>query len=179
MHKDLAEVLVTKEEIKTVTEKLGKQLTLDYQDKTPIVIGLLKGAVYFMADLVREMDCPLETEFMDVSSYHGGTASTGEITIVRDIASSVEGRHVLLVEDIIDTGRTLKEVVRLLTERGAASIKIVTLLDKKEARVVDIEADYVGVEIPIKFVVGFGLDYKELYRNIPYIGVLKEEVYTD
>ena len=131
-----------------------------------------------MADLVKCMDVQLEMDFMDVSSYMGGTESTGEVIINRDLTADVKGRDVLIVEDIIDSGRTLSLVVDLLKERGANSVKIVTLLDKKEGRLIDIEADYVGFMCPNEFVVGYGLDYEEKYRQIPYVGVLKEEIYT-
>jgi len=147
------------------------------EDKNPLVICILKGAIFFMADLVRAMDCDLEVDFMDVSSYGDAFESSGEVRILKDLDQSVKDRHVLIVEDIIDTGRTLAHIVELLKHRQAASVKIVTLLDKQERRVIAIDADYVGVEVPNKFVVGYGLDYKQGLRNLPYIGVLKPEVY--
>lgn len=131
----------------------------------------------FMTDLSRKMDCDLELDFMDVSSYGSGIESTGDVKILKDLDTSIEGRHVLVVEDIIDTGRTLSHLIELFRYRKAKSIKIVTLLDKKERRVVDLKADWVGINVPNEFVVGYGLDFDEKYRNLPYIGVLKEEIY--
>ncbi len=157
--------------------ELGKQLTEEYQDKTPLVVGVLKGAVPFMADIVREMDCYLEIDFLDVSSYGNATVSSGEVKIVKDLDTNVEGRDLLIVEDIIDSGRTLAYLVDLFKYRKAKSVKIVTLLDKPEGRVVPIEADYVGFDVPNEFVVGYGLDYIQQYRNLPYVGVLKPSVY--
>lgn len=156
---------------------MGAVLTEEYKDKYPLVIGILKGAVMFMTDLSRAMDCDLELDFMDVSSYGAGMESSGDVKIIKDLDTSVEGRDVLIVEDIIDTGRTLSYLIEIFRYRKAKSIKIVTLLDKKERRAVDLEADWVGIEVPNEFVVGYGLDYIERHRNLPYIGVLKEEVY--
>lgn len=179
LRNEIEEVLVTEEELRQTVKRLGEQLTEEYKDKNPVVICILKGASFFMADIVRAMDCHLETEFMVVSSYEDlSTESSGEVKIIKDLDVSVKGRHVLLVEDIIDTGRTLKHVAELFNHRQAASVKIVTLLDKPERREMSIEADYVGVEVPNKFVVGYGLDYNQHYRNLPYIGVLKEEMYS-
>ena len=166
IEKDIEKVLISKEEILAKSAELGKQLTEEYQGKNPLVVGILKGAVPFMADLTREINTYLELDFMDVSSYGNATVSSGEV-----------GRHILIVEDIIDSGRTLAYLVDLFRYRKAASVKIVTLLDKPEGRVVDIKADYVGFDVPNEFVVGYGLDYAETYRNLPYIGVLKPEVY--
>ncbi|NGW66948.1 hypoxanthine phosphoribosyltransferase, partial [Staphylococcus aureus] len=142
-----------------------------------LVVGVLKGAVPFMADIVRSIDTYLELDFMDVSSYGNATVSSGEVKIVKDLDTNVEGRDLLIVEDIIDSGRTLAYLVDLFKYRKAKSVKIVTLLDKPEGRVVNIEADYVGFNVPNEFVVGYGLDYAEAYRNLPYIGVLKPSVY--
>lgn len=177
LHPDIKEVLYSEEEIAKVTKDLGAVLTEEYKDKYPLVIGILKGAVMFMTDLSRAMDCDLELDFMDVSSYGAGMESSGDVKIIKDLDTSVEGRDVLIVEDIIDTGRTLSYLIEIFRYRKAKSIKIVTLLDKKERRAVDLEADWVGIEVPNEFVVGYGLDYIEKYRNLPYIGVLKEEVY--
>ncbi len=138
---------------------------------------MLKGAVPFMADIVREMDCYLELDFMDVSSYGNAMISSGEVKIIKDLDTNVEGRDLLIVEDIIDSGRTLAYLVDLFKYRKAKSVKIVTLLDKPEGRVVEIDADYVGFDVPNEFVVGYGLDYAEQYRNLPYVGVLKPSVY--
>lgn len=177
LEKDIQEVLVTDEQITTRSKELGQQLTKDYEGKNPLVIGILKGAIPFMAALVKEIDVYLELDFMDVSSYGNATISSGEVKIVKDLDTNVEGRDILIVEDIIDSGRTLAYLVDLFKYRKANSVKIVTLLDKPEGRVVDIEVDYVGFDVPNEFVVGFGLDYAEAYRNLPYIGVLKPEVY--
>ncbi|MGX7329396.1 hypoxanthine phosphoribosyltransferase [uncultured Enterococcus sp.] len=177
LEKDIEKVLVTKEQIRTRCEELGKVLTEEYKDKNPLVVGVLKGAVPFMADIVREMDCYLELDFMDVSSYGNALVSSGEVKIVKDLDTNVEGRDMLIVEDIIDSGRTLAYLVDLFKYRKAKSVKIVTLLDKPEGRVVDIEADYIGFDVPNEFVVGYGLDYTEQYRNLPYVGVLKPSVY--
>lgn len=177
MHENLAEVLVSQEDIQQKNVDLGKILAEEYKDKNPLLVGVLKGALPFMGDLMQEMDILMEYDMMDVSSYGNEFASSGEVRIDKDLDTSVEGRHVLFVEDIIDTGRTLKYLKELMERRGAKSVKIVTLLDKKDGRQVDIEADWVGFEIPKKFVVGYGLDFKEQYRNLPYIGVMKKEFY--
>ncbi|MCY7216636.1 hypoxanthine phosphoribosyltransferase [Streptococcus cristatus] len=178
LEQDIKKILITHEEIVTAAKKLGKQLTVDYQNKKPIFVGILKGSVPFMAELIKHVDTHIELDFMLVSSYHGGTASSGVINIIKDIDQDITGRDVLFIEDIIDTGQTLKNLCNLFKERNAASVKIATLLDKPEGRVVDINADYTCFTIPNEFVVGYGLDYEEYYRNIPYVGVLKEEVYT-
>lgn len=178
LEQDIKKILITHEEIVTAAKKLGKQLTVDYQNKKPIFVGILKGSVPFMAELIKHVDTHIELDFMLVSSYHGGTASSGVINIIKDIDQDIAGRDVLFIEDIIDTGQTLKNLCNLFKERNAASVKIATLLDKPEGRVVDINADYTCFTIPNEFVVGYGLDYEEYYRNIPYVGVLKEEVYT-
>ena len=157
-------------------KKLGQQLTKDYQGKNPIFVGILKGSVPFMAELIKHIDTHIELDFMLVSSYHGGTASSGVINVIKDIDQDITGRDILFVEDIIDTGQTLKNLCNLFKERNAASVKIATLLDKPEGRIVEINADYTCFTIPNEFVVGYGLDYNENYRNIPYIGILKEEV---
>ena len=170
--------MVSHEEIVAAAKKLGQQLTADYQGKKPILVGILKGSVPFMAELIKHVDTDIELDFMLVSSYHGGTTSSGVINIIKDIDQDITGRDILFVEDIIDTGQTLKNLCNLFKERNAASVKIATLLDKPEGRIVDIEADYTCFTIPNEFVVGYGLDYDEYYRNLPYVGVLKEEVYT-
>ncbi|MCM3513220.1 MULTISPECIES: hypoxanthine phosphoribosyltransferase [Carnobacterium] len=179
MKNDIERVLFSKQELAEKTVELGKQLTEDYQDKNPLVVGILKGAMPFLSDLVKEMDIYLEMDFMDVSSYGNGTVSSGEVKIVKDLNTNVEGRDLLLVEDIIDSGRTLNYLIDMFKYRKARSVKIVTLLDKPEGRVVDIKADYVGFLVPNEFVVGYGLDYAERYRNLPYIGVLKPEIYEE
>ena len=177
LHPDIKEVLYSEEDIAKVTKELGEILTVEYKDKYPLVIGILKGAVMFMTDLSRAMDCDLELDFMAVSSYGAGMESSGDVKIIKDLDTTLEGRDVLIVEDIIDTGRTLSYLIDIFRYRKAKSIKIVTLLDKKERRAVDLEADWVGIHVPDEFVVGYGLDFDEKYRNLPYIGVLKEEVY--
>jgi len=177
MHQDISEVLLTQQQIEEKAKELGNELKADYAKKNPILIGLLKGSAMFMADLMKNMDIPLEIDFMDVSSYDGA-ASTGDVRIVKDLDISVRGRHVLIVEDIVDTGRTLEKVIQLIDSRGAESVEMVTLLDKPAARVAPIEAKYVGFTIPKSFVVGYGLDYNEQYRNLPYVGILKESVYS-
>ena len=177
MKNDIATVLVTSEQIQQAVEKLGRQLTAEYQSKNPLVIGVLRGAAPFMVDLIRTMDCPLEIDFIDVSSYGEATESSGTVTILKDIDSQVAGRHVLLIEDIVDTGQTLQKLLELFNARGAATVKVCSLLDKPERRIAPVQADYVGLTIPNEFVVGYGLDFRQHYRNLPYIGVLKPEVY--
>ncbi|HEM4073637.1 TPA: hypoxanthine phosphoribosyltransferase [Streptococcus suis] len=178
LDKDIKKILVSEEEIIAKCKELGQILAKDYADKNPILVGILKGSIPFMAELMKHIDAHVETDYMVVSSYHGGTESSGTVKIIKDLDNSVAGRHIIFVEDIIDTGRTLKELKELFALRQAASIKIATLLDKPEGRVVEIEPDYTCFTIPNEFVVGFGLDYDENYRNLPYVGVLKEEVYT-
>ena len=177
LHPDIEEVLYSEEEISAVVKDLGAQLTKEYEGKNPLVIGLLKGAIMFMTDLSRAMDCDLELDFMDVSSYGAGMESSGDVKILKDLDTTVDGRDLLIVEDIIDTGRTLSYLIEIFKYRKAKSIKVVTLMDKKERRVVDLEADYIGINVPNEFVVGYGLDFNEKYRNLPYIGILKTEVY--
>lgn len=176
MHQDIATILVTTEQINDAVARLGRELTNEYRDKNPLVIGVLRGAAPFMIDLVRAMDCYMEIDFIDVSSYGDATESSGAVTILKDIDSDVTGRHILLVEDIVDTGRTLEKLLELFASRGAASVKVCSLLDKPERRIANV-ADYVGLSVPNEFVVGYGLDFRQQYRNLPYIGVLKPEVY--
>ncbi|MGX7167784.1 hypoxanthine phosphoribosyltransferase [Facklamia hominis] len=179
LEKDIERVLVTEEELAEAVKRLGEAITRDYQDKEILVVGILRGASLFMADVIRQIDCYLEIDFMDVSSYGTATESSGEVKIIKDLDTSVEGKHVLIVEDIIDTGRTLQYLINLLKVRKAASIKICSLLDKPSRRIMtDVIVDYVGVEVPNEFVVGYGLDYEQKYRNLPYIGVLKESIYS-
>ncbi|MGX7144719.1 hypoxanthine phosphoribosyltransferase [Facklamia languida] len=179
LEQDIQSVLVTEEELRETAQRLGQEITKDYAGKEILVIGVLRGAALFMADLIRYIDCYLEIDFMDVSSYGAATVSSGEVKILKDLDSSVEGRHILIIEDIIDTGRTLHYLINLFKMRQAASIKICSLLDKPSRRVMsDVKVDYVGVEVPDEFVVGYGLDYKQNYRNLPYIGVLKPEIYS-
>lgn len=178
MHNEIKEVLFTKEDIANKCAELGEQLTKEYKGKFPLLIGVLKGATPFMADLSRYIDTHVEMDFMDVSSYGSGTRSSGEVKIVKDLDAKVEGRDLLIVEDIIDSGLTLSYLVDLFKYRKAKSVKIVTLLDKPAGRSAKIKADIIGFEVPNAFVVGYGLDYNEKYRNLPYIGVLKQEVYS-
>lgn len=178
MHEDLKEVLLNEDDIQEICRDLGAKLTADYQGKPLVCIGILKGSVMFMADLIKRIDTHLAIDFMDVSSYHGGTESTGEVKILKDLSSSIEGKDVVILEDILETGTTLKSITELLESRRVNSLEIVTLLDKPNRRKANIEAKYVGKKIPDEFVVGYGLDYGEHYRNLPYIGTLKPEVYS-
>lgn len=177
MHQDIERILYDQAAIARVTKKLGAQLTKDYAGKNPLVICVLKGAMLFMADLVRQIDTHLEMDFLDVSSYQGGTKSTGEVKIIKDLDIPLKNRDVLIVEDIIDTGRTLNYLVNLFKYRQAKSVKICTLLDKPETRVLPVHSDYVGYTVPNALLVGYGLDYEENYRNLPYVGILKSSVY--
>ncbi|HPJ24294.1 MAG TPA: hypoxanthine phosphoribosyltransferase [Bacillota bacterium] len=178
LEKDIKKILVTEQEIQQICVKLGAQITEDYKGKKPLVIGLLKGCMPFMTELMKHLDLYLEIELMGVQSYHGGTASTGDVKITRDLDIPVKGRDILIAEDIVDTAKTISIITKLLMYRGANSVEVVTLLDKPEGRVVEFTPKYIGRVIPKEFVVGFGLDYEEMYRNLPYVGVLKEEVYT-
>lgn len=178
LEKDILEVLLTEEEINQKTRELGALLTEEYKDQYPLAIGILKGAMPFMSDLMKRVDAYIEMDYMDVSSYGNATVSSGEVKIIKDLNTSVEGRDILIIEDIIDSGMTLSYLVDLFKYRKAKSIKIVTLLDKPTGRKVDLKADFVGFEVPDAFVVGYGLDYAEKYRNLPYVGVLKKEVYS-
>ncbi|UOQ49497.1 hypoxanthine phosphoribosyltransferase [Gracilibacillus caseinilyticus] len=177
MHNEIKQVLISEEQIQEKCKQLGKQLTEEYQGRFPLAIGVLKGALPFMSDILRAIDTHLEMDFMDVSSYGNEMRSSGEVKIVKDLDTKVEGRDILIIEDIIDSGLTLSYLVDLFKYRKARSIKIVTLLDKPEGRTADIKADIIGFEVPNEFVVGYGLDYQEKYRNLPYIGILKPEVY--
>ncbi|WP_062107747.1 hypoxanthine phosphoribosyltransferase [Bacillus niameyensis] len=177
MKNDIEKVLITEEEINKKIVELAEQLTEEYKDRFPLAIGVLKGATPFMTDLLKRVDTYLEIDFMDVSSYGSGTVSTGEVKILKDLNTRVEGRDILIIEDIIDSGLTLNYLVDLFRYRKAKTIKIVTLLDKPTGRKANIEADYVGFSVPDEFVVGYGLDYAEKYRNLPYIGILKPEIY--
>ncbi|MYL35967.1 hypoxanthine phosphoribosyltransferase [Pontibacillus yanchengensis] len=177
MHTDIEKVLISEEEIQSKISELASQLTEEYEGRFPLVVGVLKGAMPFMSDLLKRVETYLEMDFMDVSSYHGTTQSSGEVKIVKDLDTQVEGRDLLIIEDIIDSGLTLSYLVDLFKYRKARSIKIVTLLDKPSGRKGDVKADLAGFEVPDEFVVGYGLDYQERYRNLPYIGVLKPSVY--
>jgi hypoxanthine phosphoribosyltransferase len=177
LRNDIQEVLYNAEQIQAKVKELGETLTRDFEGRNPLVICVLKGAFIFMSDLVKEIDVPLEIDFMAVSSYGQSTKSSGVVKIIKDLDVSVEGRDVLIVEDIIDSGLTLSYLIDVLERRNAKSVTIVTLFDKPARRTVELEADYKGFTLPDAFVVGYGLDYAEKYRNLPYIGVLKPEVY--
>jgi len=175
---DVEEVLLTHEQIEARVGELGAQLAADYGDRDPVLVSVLKGSIIFLADLVRAMDIPLAIDLMEVSSYGAATESSGQVRILKDLSGSIEGRHVIVVEDIIDTGLTLNYLLRYLEDRGPASIRVCCLLDKPARRLASIEIDYRGFTIPDRFVIGYGLDYDERYRNLPYIGVLRPSVYT-
>lgn len=177
MHDDVLEVLLSEKEIIQICKKMGEKITNDYRDKTPILVGLLKGCIPFMAELSKNIDTHVEMEYMAVSSYHGKAYSSGDVKISYDLSVSVKDRDIILVEDIVDSGATIKTIIDLLNDRGAASVVVATLLDKPEGRKVDVVPKYIGKVIPKKFVIGFGLDYNELYRNLRYVGVLKPSVY--
>lgn len=178
IHNDIEKVMITEEQLQERIAELGAELTEEYKDKFPLAVGVLKGAMPFMTDLLKRFDAYIEVDFMDVSSYGNATVSSGEVKILKDLNTSIEGRDVIIVEDIIDSGLTLSYLVNQFKARKANSIKIVTLLDKPSGRKVDLKADLVGFKVPDGFVVGYGLDYAEKYRNLPYIGILKEEVYS-
>lgn len=178
MRSVVKEVLLTEEEIELRVKELGKEITKDYEGKELLVVGILKGAVIFMAELCKNIDLPIMIDFMAVSSYGNSSISTGEVKINKDLDFSVEGKDVLIVEDIIDTGFTLAYLTDNLRKRGANSVRIVTLLDKPDRRNVEVKVDYLGFSIPDEFIVGYGLDYSELYRNLPYVAALKEEFYS-
>ena len=178
MENDVGEVLISQEQIREKTKELGRRIAQDYEGKNPLLICVLKGGLMFLADLMREIHMPLEIDFMAVSSYGDATESSGVVRILMDLERNIRGRHVLIVEDIIDTGRTLNYIIENLQTRGPASIKVCTLLDKPARRLLDIPLDYVGFEIPDRFVIGYGLDFGEIYRNLPFVGVLKPELYS-
>lgn len=178
MHNDLERILITEEQLKRRVSELGKQLAEDYADKKPLMLCILKGSSVFYTDLIRAMNIPLECDFIAVSSYGNKTKSSGEVRMIKDLDKSIEGKHVVIVEDIVDSGYTISYLKKILASRAPASVKICSLLDKKERREVNVTPDYTGFEIADYFVVGYGLDYNEFYRNLPEIGVLKESVYT-
>ena len=178
MKDDVLKVLLSEEEIKNKVQELGRGLTEESRGKNLLLVTVLKGAVVFLADLMRAIDTPAEIDFMVVSSYGSGVKSSGVVKIVKDLDVPLKDRHILIVEDILDSGLTLSYIKGILQDRGPASIRIVTLLDIPARLKADIKADYVGFEVPDDFVIGYGLDYDEKYRNLPYIGVLKPEVYS-
>ncbi len=177
MERDIKGVLISEEELQEAVAKIGRQISRDFEDKDPIFVGVLKGCFIFMADLMRYVDIHCSVDFMAVSSYKG-TTSTGAVKINKDLSENIEGRHVIIVEDILDSGVTLNYLKNYLLGRKPASISIATLMDKPSRRKADVYADYSCFEVPDAFVVGYGLDYNERYRNLPYIGILKEEIYS-
>ena len=177
MKQDIEKVLLSEETIAAKVKELGAQIAKDYADKNPLIVSVLKGSYIFMADLTRAIDTPCNVDFMVVSSYGNGTKTSGEVQIIKDIAQPIDGRDLLIVEDILDSGVTLHYLMQILAARGANSIRLCTLLSKPERRKIDVNVDYLGFEIPDEFVVGYGLDYAEKYRNLPYIGILKPHVY--
>ena len=178
MLQDIERILISEEELQARIKELGQQLAADYQDKEPIFIGVLKGVVNFFKDMVTATPIRCQYDFLATSSYGSSTSTSGNVRLLKDISTDIKGRHVIILEDILDSGLTLKFVKERLETMGPASLKICTLLDKPERRKVDIYADYIGFTVPNEFVVGYGLDYDEFYRNLPFIGVLKPEVYT-
>ncbi|MBS4537576.1 hypoxanthine phosphoribosyltransferase [Clostridium sp. D2Q-11] len=177
MKEDIREVLINEEQLKNKVMKLGKQISKDYEGESLTVICILKGAVMFMTELIKNIEIPIEIDFMDVSSYGNQTTSSGVVKIIKDLDSSIEGKNILIVEDIIDSGLTLNYLMKILKSRSPKSVEICSLLDKPEGRNVDMEVKYVGFIVPDAFLVGYGLDFAEKYRNLPYIGILKEEIY--
>lgn len=177
MREDLCEIIYTEEQIRTRIKELGAILSEEYDGKNPLFVGVLKGCFVFMADLVRAVTIPCTVDFMAVSSYGNATTTTGAVKINKDLSEDIEGRHVVIVEDILDSGITLSYLSKYLMNRNPASLSIVTLFDKPEGRRTDIQAKHYGYRVPNKFIVGYGLDYAEKYRNLPYIAVLKPEIY--
>ena len=178
MEKDILKVLVSEQELKERVKAMGEEIAEEYADKKPLFLGVLKGSCIFMADLVRATGIYCDMEFIAVSSYGGGTKSSGVVQITHDLQQDITGRNIVVVEDILDSGNTLSFLVDYFRTKGAKSVRIATLFDKPARRTKAIKADYVGFEVPDEFVVGYGLDYDQLYRNLPYVGVLKEEVYS-
>lgn len=179
MSQDIERVLISEEELAKIVRDLGARISEDYKDKDLLLVSVLKGSVIFMADLMREIKIPCNIDFMAVSSYGSGTKSSGVVKIIKDLDSSIEGKDLLIVEDILDSGRTLSYIREILLARNPNSIKICTLFDKPERRDVDIYAEYIGSQVPNEFIVGYGLDFNEYYRNLPYIGALKKSVYSE
>ena len=177
MHEHVASILYSEEQLRQRVKELGAQITADYAGKEPVLASVLRGSYIFMADLTRAIDLPVTVDFMAVSSYGAGTKSSGQVEIKKDLSDSIEGRDLIIVEDILDSGNTLFYLMEILKARKPASIRICTLMDKPDRRTQPIVADYVGFTIPDAFVVGYGLDYDEKYRNLPYVGILKPSVY--
>ena len=179
MDKDICKVMFNEVELNGACKRLGEQITKDYEGKDLLIVGILNGAIVFVTDLMRQIDRQINIDFMSVSSYGCGTTSSGNIHVAKDLNSDIAGRNVLIVEDILDTGNTLHQLTAMLKERNPASLKVCVLLDKPARRAQELSADYVGYTIPDAFVVGYGLDYAEEYRNLPYIGVLSPRVYSN
>ena len=177
MHEDIEELLISEEQLRTRIALLGKMITHDYQEKNLLLLGTLKGAVPFIADLARAIDLPLELDYMAVGSYGDSSQSSGVVRIVKDLEGPIDHKHILIVEDIIDSGLTLHYLIDLLQRRNPLSLRVCTLLDKERKRLRDVAVDYLGFTIPDRFVVGYGLDYAQRYRNLPYVGILKPSVY--
>jgi len=175
---DVAETLVSEEQLQAVVARLAEEITCEYRDKRPLIVGVLVGSFVFVADLVRQLDFPLEVAFVSASSYGEDTVAS-ELVLELDLATEVVGRHLLVVDDVLDTGRTVSKLTEMFVDRGAASVRTCCVLDKPSRREVSFEADFVGLEIPDQFVVGYGLDYAQSYRNLPFVGVLRSEFYGD
>lgn len=178
MNNNILKILISKEELQEKVKELGKKITEDYKDKDLMIVGVLKGCVIFLSDLIREIDLPLTMDFMVVSSYGSSTKSSGVVRIIKDLEKDIAGKDVLIVEDIVDTGLTLNYLIDYLKSRNANSVKICTLLEKPDRRKAQVDLEYVGFRIPDEFVVGYGLDYAEVYRNLPFVCILKPEVYS-
>lgn len=178
MMNDFKTILFTEEEIQILVRQLGERITKDYEGKEVVVVGMLKGGIPFMMDLIKNIKIPLTIDFMQISSFHGGRVATN-LVFKKDIETNVAGKHVIIVDDIVDSARTITEVLKLFETRKVASIEVACLLDKPEGRIVEFTPKYVCTLVPNEFVVGYGLDYNELYRNLPFVAVLKDEIYTD
>ncbi len=178
MYDDLGEILFDEEKIAEIVKNMGQQISKDYEGKNLLLVSVLKGSLIFMADLMRQITVPCSIDFLSVSSYGAGTNTTGEVRILKDLDASLEGKDVLVVEDILDSGVTLSYLLKNLSARNPNSIRLCTFLDKPDRRRIDVHADYIGASIPDAFIVGYGLDYAEKYRNLPFVAVLKPEVYT-
>ncbi|MGN0551547.1 MAG: hypoxanthine phosphoribosyltransferase [Acutalibacteraceae bacterium] len=178
MDKHIKNILISEQEIKEIVSRLAGRIEEDYKDKNLLLVGLLKGSAVFMSDLMRQIKIPCKIDFMVTSSYGDSTVSSGRLNILKDLSAPIDGMDVLVIEDIIDSGVTLSFILEYLKAKNAKSVKICTLLDKPDRRVKPVKVDYTGRVIPDEFVVGYGLDYAELYRNLPYVGVLKSEVYS-
>lgn len=177
MKNDIERVLVSEEELQAINKRIGAQISKDYAGKELLLVGILKGSAVFMTDLMRNIDIPMSIDFMYVSSYGAGTTTSGVVKLVKDLDENIEGKHVLIAEDILDSGVTLSYLLNVLSQRKPASLKLCALLNKPERHKVDVKLDYKGIDIPDEFVVGYGLDYDQKYRNLPYVGILKRCVY--